>query len=375
MKKPPYVREYKDRHGITRLEFRRKGHKGWPLRQPLRSPEFWEDYDAAKEGTVPPGVAAKNGSRWLPAKAGSIRWLCTEYRKSAAYQVLGMNTKRVRSGILDRFCQEHGDKPYRQLERHHLLKIRDKRATTPEAANSLIKALRQVFRFAVEYEYSETNPAKEVGLLASRNPEGFHAWSLEELLTFERCHPIGTKARLALALMLYAGCARSSDVCRLGRQHLTNDGRLRYTQFKGRNKTPVEIDVPVIDALSEIDERSPTGDLTFLVTDFQRPFQSSKSFGNWFKKRCREAGLHHCSAHGVRKVAAARLAELGCSDHEIMAIGGWKTLKEVQRYTRSARKKVLSDSAMKRVQSDIDRTKVSNFSADAKKVRQRGVKK
>ena len=214
-----------------------------------------------------------------------------------------------------------------------LLKIRDKKAETPEAANSLIKALRQVFNFAVEYEYAKTNPATSVPLLRSRNPGGFHAWTLDELDKFEQWHPIGTKARLALALMLYAGCARSSDVLRLGRQNLTSDGRLRYTQFKGRKKSPVEIDVPVIDEHRKIIDASPTGDMNFLVTEFGQPFKSSKSFGNWFKKRCKEAGLPHCSAHGVRNVAAARLAELGCTEHEIMAIGGWKTLKEVQRYT------------------------------------------
>jgi len=32
VKKPKYVREYKDRHGVNRLEYRREGRKGWPLR-------------------------------------------------------------------------------------------------------------------------------------------------------------------------------------------------------------------------------------------------------------------------------------------------------------------------------------------------------
>ncbi len=85
--------------------------------------------------------------------------------------------------------------------------------------------------------------------------------------------------------------------------------------------------------------------------------------------------MPHCSAHGVRKAAAARLAELGCSDHEIMAIGGWQTLKEVQRYTKGARKRVLSDSAVDKVQADIDGTKVSNLPHDGSKVRQKGVKR
>jgi integrase len=48
------------------------------------------------------------------------------------------------------------------------------------------------------------------------------------------------------------------------------------------------------------------------------------------RDRCDLAGVN-LSAHGLRKAGATRLAEHGCSDHEIMAWGGWTTLKEVQR--------------------------------------------
>ena len=58
------------------------------------------------------------------------------------------------------------------------------------------------------------------------------------------------------------------------------------------------------------------------------------------------AGLPHCSAHGLRKATAARLAEQEASAHEIMAVTGHKTLEEVERYTREARRRKLADSAM-----------------------------
>ncbi len=41
----------------------------------------------------------------------------------------------------------------------------------------------------------------------------------------------------------------------------------------------------------------------------------------------RAAGLEGVSAHGLLKSAAVRLAENDQSDHEIMAMGGWDTLK------------------------------------------------
>lgn len=136
-KKPRYTHEYMGRHGVTRLEFRRKDIKGWPRRQPLRSDAFWEDYNAAVEGRIPLGVADR-GQRPAAAAMGSMRWLCTEYKIGAAFKRLDITTQTRRRAILDRFCRIHGDKPFAMLERAHLLRIRDKIADTPEAANGLI---------------------------------------------------------------------------------------------------------------------------------------------------------------------------------------------------------------------------------------------
>ena len=85
--------------------------------------------------------------------------------------------------------------------------------------------------------------------------------------------------------------------------------------------------------------------MTFLVTDFGKPF-SAAGFGNWFRDQCDLAGLpKKLSAHGLRKAGATRLAEVGATDHEIMAWGGWTTLKEVQRYTKAVNRKRLAQQA------------------------------
>ena len=83
----------------------------------------------------------------------------------------------------------------------------------------------------------------------------------------------------------------------------------------------------------------------FLVTDYGKPF-SVAGFGTKFRMWCDQAGLQKCSAHGLRKAAASRLAERGASAHEIMAITGHRSLEEVERYTRAARKAGLADAAM-----------------------------
>jgi integrase len=56
------------------------------------------------------------------------------------------------------------------------------------------------------------------------------------------------------------------------------------------------------------------------------------------------------AAHGLRKAVATRLAEAGCTDHQIMAWGGWETLKEVQRYTKAANRKRLAQSVLEKLE-------------------------
>src|SRR5215831_8189193 len=75
--------------------------------------------------------------------------------------------------------------------------------------------------------------------------------------------------------------------------------------------------------------------LTFLVTERGAPFTAA-GFGNWFRDRCNEAGLPQCSAHGLRKLAATRLANAGCSTDQIKAITGHRSISEVARYTKAA---------------------------------------
>ena len=60
-------------------------------------------------------------------------------------------------------------------------------------------------------------------------------------------------------------------------------------------------------------------------------------FSDWFKCAVRMAGLPaDASVHGLRKAAARRLAEAGCSANIIAAMTGHASLKEVARYTQAA---------------------------------------
>lgn len=95
----------------------------------------------------------------------------------------------------------------------------------------------------------------------------------------------------------------------MGAQHV-RDGWLRFTQVKNRSRRPVTMEIPIIPALQTIIDVTPSDRTTFLATAAADSF-TANGFGNRFRKWCNEAGLPHCSAHGLRKAAAARLAEIG----------------------------------------------------------------
>jgi hypothetical protein len=72
---------------------------------------------------------------------------------------------------------------------------------------------------------------------------------------------------------------------------------------------------PLLPILRQIimDSADILGDMTFLVTEYGKPFTEA-GFGNWFRDRCDEAGLPQCTAHGLKKAGAAIAAENGATD-------------------------------------------------------------
>jgi integrase len=334
------VEQWRDRHGKNRIYYRVRsiGGKRTALRGPVGSTKFWEDYNEAA-GMPQEKRVEKN----------TIQWLIQQYYDSSAFKGMSPRSRRVRKNILTKFCDKNGDNRFTNLLPRHLRKIRDKLTDVPESANSLLKALRQVFKYALEYDHLEINPTIGVAFLKPKNKDGFHAWTLLEVKAYENTHPVGTMARLALALLLYTG-QRRSDIVVMGEQHV-RDGWMRVKQ----EKTGKEIQIPILSELRKIIDVTDTGGMTYILTSFGKPF-TSNGFGNRVRKWCDEAGLPQCSAHGLRKASGYRMAEDGCSTKEIAAILGHETLKEVERYTKAADQKVLAGNARDRIENKVAQT-------------------
>lgn len=357
-----YVYREVDRHGKVRHYFRAGGRgKRIPIPDPS-SPDFAKRYLELMENPVAgsPPISATAG-RPTKAKAGTFRALCILYYASPEFTRLSKRTQRVRKLILESCFAEpisqgasdfFSEFPVDRLTSKAIRVLRDRKAEFPEAANGRVKAIRQVFKWAVAAEEADRNPAKDVPYIHTAS-EGFHSWSVEEVSAFRNHYAVGSKERLALALLLYTG-QRRSDVVKFGPQHV-KDGWLSFTQMKNKGRKPVTLSLPILPELHAAIGATPIGDLAFLVTEFGKPFTSG-GFGNWMRKRCDQAGLPHCSAHGLRKAGAAIAAENGATERQLMAIYGWSTMKEAARYTKAARQKVLAASGMKLLVHNEDRS-------------------
>lgn len=239
---------------------------------------------------------------------------------------------------LEHFREEHGDKRIALLQRQHIVTLLKSKKRF--AARHWLKAIRVLMNYAVEVGLRHDNPVVGVKL-PNLKTDGYHTWTELEIEQFQKRHGKGTRARLALALLLYTG-QRRGDVVRMGRQHV-RDGFIHIRQLK----TGVELAIPIHQALAAVIAETPIAHLTFLTTQSGKPFTPA-GFGNWFRECCNEAGLRQCSAHGLRKTAARRLAEAGCTTHEIAAITGHASLSEIQRYTKSVDQKRLALAAMEK---------------------------
>jgi integrase len=201
----------------------------------------------------------------------------------------------------------------------------------------MLKMLRILIRHAKSKGWLTHDPSE--GIKRPRTNE-VRSWTDDEIAAFEARWPIGTKQRLAFALQLYTG-QRVSDVHRMTWADVIDGQKIRVVQ----QKTGAKLTIRLHAGLRQILDGTPRAHVTILNTEFRKPF-TVKGYGKWLRDAITAAGLPlECKPHGLRKAAGRRLAEVGCSAKQIMAILGHKTLAEAERYTRDADQELLADTA------------------------------
>lgn len=343
-----YVHEYRDRHGKLRRYLRRPGEKQIALPGELGSPEFMAAYYGAptsKEKTPQSDDKPRKQTRTV---SGSLSAAISAYYADPSFQTLGGGTRKMRRAILERLRERDGMKPFALMHKTAVAKRVLKRK--PWAQRNWLKTLRGLMKFGIAHRLRTDDPT--VGLeehLTKAKPGRIHTWSDAEIETYEKRHPIGTKARLAMTLMLYTG-QRKSDMVRMGPQHIEG-GKLIVRQKKtGMERADEKLEIPVHPELAHVLTETLITDMAFLVTEHGKPFTAA-GFGNKMREWCDEAGLPQCSSHGLRKAICRKLAEAGCSAPQIQSISGHKSLSEVQRYIEGVNQVKLAEDALAKLTS------------------------
>ncbi len=358
-KLPPFVETWRDRHGKLRVYFRRGKGRRVALPMEIASPEFDAAYQKALLGELQPKPLPK-----APAAPGSIAALIVAYRQSAAYVGLRPTTKKGYASTLSTLEVKHGHRSVRGLTRERIVTgILQPYADRPGAALALLKLLRVLIRHAMNIGWLDRDPS--LGIKRPKTQE-IRSWTEEEIAIFERKWPIGSKQRLAFALFLYTG-QRRSDVHRMTWSDYRG-AMIHVVQQKTRKKLVIPVHPWLANHLTLAKSEAPT----IVSTVFGKPFTVA-GFSQFMRAAIADAGLPlDCQPHGLRKAAGRRLAEAGCSAHEIMSILGHQTLAEAERYTRDADQVHLAQAAMAKMEArkmiDIPQTTSAEFGNTSKKL-------
>ena len=253
--------------------------------------------------------------------------LVQEYRASPQFGNLRPATKRVYLRAIG-----HMEPLYNcaiaDIKRRHVIKLRNQFAKTPALADQIRAVFSVLMEYAVEMEYRESNPAARIKNIATGH---YDRWSDDQVAYALQHMP--ERFRRAITLALYTG-QREGDLLKM--RWSDYDGESVYV---AQEKTGEKLWIFCHAELrAELDAWKTSRAATTILTDSKgRPYANPASFATVFSaERKKHPTLNGLVFHGLRKTAAAKLAEAGCSSLEIAAITGHKTLDMIELYTRQA---------------------------------------
>jgi integrase len=174
-------------------------------------------YAAALAGQTAPALEIGTTN----SKPGSVAAAVAIYLNSIDFANLAPATRRDRRLILERFRESHGEKNFAGLKPRHVETMLAEKAGTPHAAKSFLKALRAMIVVARRAGLRADDPTAGLRAKVPTNDIGFKTWTEDDIAQFEAYWPIGSRERLAFALLLFTG-QRRGDVVRMGCQHVRN---------------------------------------------------------------------------------------------------------------------------------------------------------
>jgi len=236
-----------------------------------------------------------------------------------------------------------GDTPPREVNRRDILSARDAIAATrgDGAATAFGRITSAMFAWAQDRGWVDHNPAARLKAL----PGGaLPAWSEAHIsIALEK---LPEDLRRVVVLALHTG-QRRGDLCAM--TWAAFDGAtIRLRQAKTGTALAIPCH-PNLQAELETWKAERTG--IHILHSPRTGAWTPPHLTREMKAALERIGLPaRLNVHGLRKSAARRLAEAGCSAHEIAAVTGHLSLSMVQHYTRSADQHRMASAAILRLQ-------------------------
>ena len=310
--------------------------------------DFLEHYHAARAGIeITPETRLED-----TVPRHSVAWLTYKYMadfeekvEAGLFSPLTLKKKKHFMTLLRKDCGEYA----MQIPQAHIVSIRDSLSATPAAADSMVGAIRAMFRWACERGYCDFNPA--IGIAGiDRGRGGAEPWTVGDLKKYRDHHPPGTTAHLALTLFMFTAC-RISDAVHLGRSNEFERDGIRGIHWQPRKKGSAFVEIPMLPPLLNATRAAKVQGATYLLTTKGKPFSTPDALGQRFRKWCDTAGLPDRSSHGIRKAAGHLLAKEGCSQYQIMTIHGHTQARTSEVYTKGVERWKMAAEAMRKLQS------------------------
>lgn len=264
--------------------------------------------------------------------------LIAEYRAAPEFIRLAPATKRLYLRALDRIA-EFGAVAVAEIKRRNIKRQLAGYQDRPATARNLLAVWSVLLNFAVEQEYITASPAHRI-----RQPRGGEHSRWRDAQVQHALDTFPEPLRRAVLLALYSG------------QRIGDCIAMRWSDYDGeaiqvkQTKTGARLWIPCHAELrAELDawERQA---VTILVNTWGRPWKTGGIYGAMSDAIRADAELRGLVTHGLRKTAAARLAEAGCSVHQIAAITGHATLAMVAHYTAEADQRQSATAAIRKLE-------------------------
>jgi integrase len=281
----------------------------------------------------------------IPTRPDIVATVVARWQQTPEWTALDPGTQRNYVLYIHPLHEAFKTRPIGEIERPHILAIRDKIAFDRGhgAALNFCRAVGVLFSWAFDRSLIKFSPAAKLtkGLKRGHLP----AWRDDQAKRAMRDLP--EPFRRAVMLAYHTG-QRRGDLCKLRwTDYDEQAGIIRLTQ----EKTDEPMRIPVMPELrAELAAWKGDRHSVTILEHNGKPWRPSYLTTQLPGHLARIGLPQELGLHGLRRLTAIRLAEAGCSTSVIAAITGHRTLQMVQEYTRGVRQHTLADVAILQLQ-------------------------